>query len=357
MRSPSLYQKEGLISEMLVSKMKFIQLGVGVTLSLFCLWLALRSVPFAELGWALSQANYLWLILTLFLQFMATLVRAERLRVLLAKRVSLAGSFWAYSVGFIFTNIFPFRLGEPARVAVLAGHRQLPVMEIAATVGVERLLDVLAVVVILLGVLPFMMVPIEVKEAGLIFGGGAVIGLMVIFGLVKWGDRSENLLGHLASRVLPGYADSIVARWSELRRGLAVLIDGSIGPLAVGWSVLAWICSIGVQWSVLRAFQPAAGLIEAAFMVVALSLAIAVPAGPGFIGVYQWVGQQSLVVPFPQLYTASSALGIAITAHLIYYFFTTGLGIIGMWYFGQSLTGLRRTLSKPTQPPEVASQA
>ena len=192
-----------------------------------------------------------------------------------------------------------------------------------------------------------MNVPVEVKEAGLLFGVIAVIGLIIIFVLVKLGPRSEVLLHRLVSAILPDYADSIVARWAELMRGLAVLTQGSIGLPAVGWSILGWTTSIILQWSVLRAFQPAAGLVEAAFMVTALSLAIAVPAGPGFIGVYQWVGQQSLVIPFPNLYTASSALGVAITAHLAYYIFTTVLGVIGLWYFGQSFMSLRRTLNEP----------
>jgi uncharacterized protein (TIRG00374 family) len=313
--------------------------------------LALRTVPVDKLASALSQANYLWLAPTLLLQFLSTLLRAERWRVLLNRRVTLVESFWAYSVGFVFTNIFPFRLGEPARIAVLAGQRRLPVVEVAATVGVERLLDIISVVVILLAVLPFMSIPSEVIQAEILFGAGAITGLSVIFILVKSSDQSEAFLRRQLGAILPTYADAIMARWVELVRGAAVLTHRSIGLQAIGWSIAAWLCSIGIQWTIMRAFQPTAGLLEAAFMVAALALAIAVPAGPGFIGVYQWIGQQSLVRPFPQLYTASIALGIAITAHLAYYLFTTGLGLIGLWYFGQSFIGLRHRLNRP--PGEV----
>jgi hypothetical protein len=328
-----------------IDKSKVIRLSLGVAISAICLWLALRSVPFEELGWVLSQANYLWLIPALISILVSTVIRAQRWRVLLGQRVNLTEAFWAYTVGYIFTNIFPFRLGEPARIVVLSARRKLPLVEVAATVGVERLLDIIAVLFILLGVLPFMTVPIEVKQTGLLFGAIAVIGLIVIFSLVKLGPWSETLLRRLASRFLPGYADAIVARWVELVRGLSVLTQPSVGIPAVGWSILAWIVSLGFQWFVLLAFQSKAGLVEAAFMVAALSLAIAVPAGPGFIGVYQWVGQQSLAIPFPNLYTASSALGVAITAHLAYYISTTSLGVPGLWYFGQSFMGLRRSLN------------
>ena len=36
-----------------------------------------------------------------------------------------------------------------------------------------------------------------------------------------------------------------------------------------------------------------------------------VPSSPGFIGVFQLVGQQALVAPFPERYTPSAALSIA----------------------------------------------
>jgi hypothetical protein len=344
------------MTSMAANKKKFIQLGVGLTISVICLWLALRSVPFEELGRVLSEANYLWLIPMLISIIISTVVRAQRWRVLLGQRVNLTGAFWAYTVGYAFTNIFPFRLGEPARIVVLSARRKLPLVEVAATVGVERLLDIIAVLFILLGVLPFMTVPIEVKQTGLLFGAIAVVGLIIIFSLVKLGPWSETLLRRLVSRFLPRYADAIVARWVELVRGLSVLTRPSVGIPAVGWSILAWLTSLSFQWFVLLAFQSRAGLVEAAFMVATLSLAIAVPAGPGFIGVYQWVGQQSLVIPFPNLYTTTRALGVAITAHLAYYISTTSLGVAGLWYFGQSFMGLRQRLSQAENPVEASQK-
>lgn len=88
-------------------------------------------------------------------------------------------------------------------------------------------------------------------------------------------------------------------------------------------------------------------------MVATISLAIAIPAAPGFIGVYQWAGQQALILPFPQLYTASSALSIAIISHLGGYLLGNILGVIGLWYFGQSFSGLGQKLKKQTGPKEV----
>ena len=81
-------------------------------------------------------------------------------------------------------------------------------------------------------------------------------------------------------------------------------------------------------------------------MMVSLSLAVIVPSSPGFIGVFQFVGQQALVIPFGEKYSDSSALAIALIAHIVYYIVSTLLGIIGLWRIGQSFAGLMRLVAR-----------
>ena len=347
-KNPALLDKTEVTEKAQAKKStRFIQLGVGIAISVVCLWLALRTVPFFQLIQALTQANYLWLIPAVILALILNLIRSEIWRLLLEKRISVADAFWAYSTGFLFNNIFPFRLGEAARIAILATHRRLPLVEVAATAGLERLLDVISLVLIVVAIIPFMDMPAAVKQGALLFGSLSVMGLIVVFTLAKLGKRSEIWVRRLLRPLPNRYTEMIVARWQELVQGLTVLTRPSIGLPALSGALLVWGCTIAMQWCVLRAFQPQAGLIEAAFMTVAVSLAIALPAAPGFIGIFQWVGQQALVVPFPHLYTPGIALGIAIVTHLTSYLLSTGLGLIGLWYFGQSFSGVGRLVKKP----------
>ncbi|MBI3799198.1 MAG: flippase-like domain-containing protein [Deltaproteobacteria bacterium] len=124
----------------------------------------------------------------------------------------------------------------------------------------------------------------------------------------------------------------------------------------VGWSLVAWTFSIAVYCCVLRAFQPDSRLVEAAFMMVALSFAVAVPSSPGFIGVFQLVGQQALVLPFGAKYNAASALAITVTAHLLYYLLTTTLGVIGLWRSGESFLNLGRVLLGGSYNPRAVGE-
>ena len=81
-------------------------------------------------------------------------------------------------------------------------------------------------------------------------------------------------------------------------------------------------------------------------MIASLSLAVIVPSSPGFIGVFQFVGQQALVIPFGDKYSVSSALAITLIAHIVYYVLSTLLGMIGLWRIGQSFADLRGSVAR-----------
>jgi uncharacterized membrane protein YbhN (UPF0104 family) len=92
--------------------------------------------------------------------------------------------------------------------------------------------------------------------------------------------------------------------------------------------------------------------VEAAFMMVALSFAVAVPSSPGFVGVFQLIGQQALILPFGAKYDAAVALAITLTAHLTYYVLTTTLGVFGLWRLGGSFVNLGRSIAAMRSAPK-----
>src|SRR5437870_346979 len=127
---------------------------LSVAISVTCLAIAFRGVGLADLRRSLQSANYWWLLVYPVLGIALNVIRAEIWRVLLRRRAAATEAFWAYSVGFLVNNVLPLRLGEAARVAVLAVRRGLPVVEVGAAAALERVLDLVAVLAILAGVLP-----------------------------------------------------------------------------------------------------------------------------------------------------------------------------------------------------------
>jgi hypothetical protein len=159
---------------------------------------------------------------------------------------------------------------------------------------------------------------------------------------VLFGESLEPFVERVLKMIVARHAGAWIRRWRELHGALAVMRDPAIAfPATIG-AVTVWGLTVVLQWTVLRAFQPSAGLLDAALLIGVVSIASAIPAAPGAIGTYQYVAQQALSLPFPALYTISSALAIALVSHAASYVYSSILGIIGLWYFGVSLGSFRR---------------
>jgi len=332
-----------------------IRLAAAAAVSAAALWLAARGAHLDGVRAALSGATFLWLLPYPIVCIVLNVIRGEIWRQLLRRKVSSVQAFWAYTVGFLANNVLPFRLGEAARVVVLAKASHLPVVEVAAAAGLERLLDMaaLALMLALLG-------PTLAHVPGLTSGATVVVvlvaaGLFVVALLVVFRLRLTRAIVWATSRLPLRARNVVVEQWNDLERGLSVLLTPSIGVPAAGGAIIVWTLTVVLQWLVLRSFQPRAGMADAAFMVAAISLAIALPAAPGFIGVYHWAGQQALISAFPDLYDPSTALAAATVAHALSYLTSTALGVAGLWYFGlppSAMSGVLRERHHVDAPVE-----
>ena len=314
-----------------------VRVAIGIAVSAACLAIAFRNADLAALGESLKKANYWWLLAYPVLAIVLNLIRGEVWRILLKRQCRLLPAFWAYCVGFLFNNVLPLRIGEAARIVMLARQERIPAVEVAVTAGLERILDLAAVLVVLACTLPVVGIGVGAARYGALLAIAVVLTcLLGIYVLGRWEGWFETQVVRVAAMAGPGASVWVVRLWRRLAEGLSRLLQPSIGLPAFGGILMVWSVTILAQWTVLRAFQPQASLLEAAFMVVVVSLAIAVPAAPGFVGVYQWAGQQALAGAFPDVYTPASGLAIALTAHAVSYLLGTVLGVLGLWYFGAS---------------------
>lgn len=240
-------------------------------------------------------------------------------------------------------------------MVAMAQRCQLSVVRVAASAMLERLLDIGTMLFLLIMVLPWMKMPSIVVQAGYSFGLVVLLGSAILLAAARFGGFVEKLLLLLCQRLgfLP--REQTVAFWHQLASGLVPLARRRVAVRSLLWSAVTWTCMIAFYWCVLRIFRPDATLVEAAFLQIALSLAVAVPSSPGFVGVFQLVGQQSLVLPFEGKYDPASALAIILTAHLSYYLFTTGLGILGLWKLGETFGSLGRSIAMSRSPRRITT--
>lgn len=119
------------------------------------LWIAFRQTDFPKLIAELKEADYSWLILSVFFSILAYISRAMRWNILirtLGHKPSVINSYHAVMTGYI-ANIALPRVGEITRCIALGKKEKIPIDQLIGTVIVERTVDLISLLLITAGVL------------------------------------------------------------------------------------------------------------------------------------------------------------------------------------------------------------
>jgi uncharacterized protein (TIRG00374 family) len=197
--------------------------------------------------------------------------------------------FGALSVGNMANNFLPARGGDLLRCFLVARKSALiGGSAVLATVGLEKLLDGLALLGVLLISFWFFTPPHWLERLGLVSGiffGGTLAAAFVVYTRTSWIVAFTHAvfrilrlkpLGERATGLFEQFAQGLGAIKSPTQIIQLALLSAMIWIAdAVGIWGLAWALDVSVS-------IPGAGMVSA---VVGLSLMI--PAGPGFIGTYE----------------------------------------------------------------------
>jgi uncharacterized membrane protein YbhN (UPF0104 family) len=225
---------------------------IGALLGVAGLWLALRGVPRSALGHVLSAADPVWAGAALGATLLALGAVGVRWRLLLLPaavptRVLLRATI----VGQMLNILLPLRLGEVARVYAASTHGGVSLATVAASVAVEKGLDLA------------------------VFGVASVT--LVLSALVP-----AHLLGAGRYLVLPGVAVT----------GLLVAVAAGylkVRPRALVWSIVIFGLSAAANQLLLVAFGLALPLSAGVAILVVLQAGSVPPSLPGRIGIYNYL--------------------------------------------------------------------
>ena len=120
---------------------------------------------------ALREVSWWMLLPMCALYLCAHMLRVWRLKLLLNQPIRYWRLFSINSVGFLAINVIPLRLGEMVRPYLLAERENIPFGRGMAAIVLERLLDML----MLLGMLMGLTLMVELPEGGLVIDGIDVI--------------------------------------------------------------------------------------------------------------------------------------------------------------------------------------
>ncbi|GIL12950.1 MAG: hypothetical protein BroJett038_16700 [Chloroflexota bacterium] len=270
---------------------------LGGVVSLLAIVFIMSQVDVAALGAALARARYVYLLPTAGLLLVGLAARAIRWRGLLNGALPLRRAFNIMNAAYLVNGVLPLRMGEVARVYLATrADPPVPVFQTASTIIVERLLDLLAVVVLLAAALAAGPVPDELRTAAAAAGP---LALAVFLGMVLLSRRRTLALRLLAAVVgrfdRAGVAENSGSGLSRLSVWFVQFLDGLLPLaqprallLALGWTAVAWGLSVAAGYVLMFAFYDTASWMATGLYIAAVAFSIAVPAVPGNLGTYEW---------------------------------------------------------------------
>ena len=261
-----------------------------IALTVALLLLSLRGLTVGEgenkmdVIWdAWQKANKTWLLLMALVAFISHIIRAERWRMLLVpsgNRVKLSNSFFSLMIGYLVNLAVP-RGGEVSRCYNLYKLEGTPVEVSFGTVVVERIADVLCLLVVIL--IAFIAEWDKLMKFLGTLGIGAgnttvrvpVWAIIALIGIAGMGvalylfRKNEKLL-----KIISGFKEGLLSVFRLENKGLFVF-----------YSLFIWFLYFLMSYCVIKAFDTTSHLgfsaVLAVFALGAIAMAAPLPGGTG----------------------------------------------------------------------------
>jgi uncharacterized protein (TIRG00374 family) len=316
--------------------------------------LFLRNVDLWGVATDIIRAKPEWLALSLAAAFVNLVIRAYRWQYLLEPlgATTFASAFRATAIGFAANTVLPARAGEVIRPYFLARqearHERMSATGAFATIILERLLDVITVLVLLAAYVfvfgrdlgrtnPFVFAGLKWTGAGA--AAGSFGTLAVLFMLAGDPARIGRALTRL-EQAAPSRVAGLIARVVEkFARGLGTIRRPGRLLGALAWSFPLWLSiAVGI-WAGAVAFRLAVPFTGSFLLLGLLVLGVAVPT-PGAVGGYHAAFRYGAMAFFGA--PDDAAVGAAIVLHM----FSVGpsllLGLLFAAQAGMNVDAMRR---------------
>jgi uncharacterized membrane protein YbhN (UPF0104 family) len=235
-------------------------------------WASNQEAP----QWPHGGTAIAWLLASLLLYAVATLIRGERWHQILDETgvEAARGDCYALtSVGYMGNNVLPARAGEMLRVVLLSTRCNASKRTLLGSVVAERILDAIALgsifVVVVYGVLSSTVLP---TDRPLLFAGLGIV-VLLLGCLVVFVMRRHHVFERARDWLRP-LADAPRALVS--RRGVLLL----------GMTFVLWVSEATVYLAVARAVDLDISGMGALYLVALTNFFAALPAAPGSIGTF-----------------------------------------------------------------------
>lgn len=238
----------------------------------------------------LAAARLPWVAAAAVAGVLAILVRAQRWRLLLrpVATVPLGPAFSATAIGFAATSVLPLRLGEVIRPALLARRVGFGVSPALSSVVLERLFDMLFVILCLLALSLLYPLPADLRRAAVLLGCAAIAGFTTLLVAQRNRGRAERLLERVLGWLPAGVGRAVRPLATGFFDALGALESVSIVGRVSAYSALLWTANALPFLFALLALGIDVPLVPAALAsIVIVAAFVFMPQAPGFLGTWQ----------------------------------------------------------------------
>lgn len=262
-------------------KNKFFGVGkiaLGLAASIGLGWLTARGLDWGIVFDALEGTSLSLVILSVIIFMFASYLRAFRWQILFFnEKISTFRLFIIQNEGIGLNNVLPVRIAsEATQLAVLTLRDGVKGSTALATLGMERVLDVVASTAIL--ATAFFLVP-EMKNFTVYVWGavGFTIVILVLVRLVAWGSDGVSFVRRISFLAdFTGAVKDLERRRARLTASLML-------------SIAYWILVGITAWTIAMAINIPISPITATLVIMGtIFFATAVPAAPSAIGTYEF---------------------------------------------------------------------
>lgn len=322
---------------------------VGTFVSLIALYFIATQLNLDLFWQAWQTANYWYVVPCMILLVIGLITRAFRWRILLNNELPFNRTFSIMNVAYLVNGVLPLRIGEVARVYLVSRTKQsIPIPTTTSTIVVERLLDLLAIVVMVLLALVLGTVPPEIRTASSIAAIVAVVGFIFLVILASKREKALALFVRIL-RIVPFFNRyTVIEDWVEqFLIGLIPLTKPRALFFAFTWTAISWAVSILAGFVLMFAFFEHGSLSATMLYIAAAAFAIALPAVPGNLGTYE----ASILLALTALgyEQSSTAIAFAVMVHAVNVFVHASTGVIGFIQEGVSLSQLTQGVQQMQQ--------
>ena len=316
------------------------KLAVATFVSLIGLYIAFNDVDPKNLFYELKIVDFKLVIIATILLVLSCLVRAYRWKLLIdsVENVKLSKVFSATMVGYFGNGIFAFRLGELLKAHTVSKDQKIGTLEAFGTVIVERLLDVVMVILIFIILIPRLPYDDQHIKMGVFTFIG--ISLLIIIILIVAVNYQWILRLNTLSSFSSGLGKRFLSYTTKLENGIKSLRRIKSPWEVIYCSILIWGIYFLETLILIKSCNLPLNAYDAGIILFLGSISFGIPALPGSAGTYDASMKYVLIMMYG--IASEEALNYAIVSHAVAYFPLTIIGLIFFLNGSYDLNELRR---------------